>query len=259
MIGGWAFRRELRQWSRAGQRLAFWWRDDDAREPGPALDRLLRLAARYEAPLTLAVIPDGDRSDLAARLTHERLASVIQHGVDHCNISPAGAPYAEFAAGCETATMTERLVAARSRLLALPRFLPVFAPPWNVVHPDLTPALRTGGFAALSAFGENTARAAGLGRIDVHLDLLRWNGGPRFRGETAFLARAARLARDRRRAGRWDQPIGLLTHHLDHDEAAWGFLDAFLALTARSEAVQWRGLADLTASDLYGLQFRAAS
>ena len=40
--------------------------------------------------------------------------------------------------------------------------------------------------------------------------------------------------------------MGLLTHHLVHDEAAWIFLDAFFAATARHPACRWATLADLT-------------
>jgi hypothetical protein len=39
---------------------------------------------------------------------------------------------------------------------------------------------------------------------------------------------ACRLLAERRAKGAWDQPLGLLTHHLDHDEPAWRFLEAFL-------------------------------
>src|SRR5438132_1435783 len=74
-------------------------------------------------------------------------------------------------------------------------------------------------------------------RIDAHLDLLRWRGGARFRGDAA-MAEALRAAlRERRRLQRWDAPIGLLTHHLDHDAAAWTFLDRFLAWSSRQPAL----------------------
>ncbi len=253
MIGAWTFRRELARWSVAGRSLPLWWRDDDAREPDPALDRLLGLAHRHGAPLTLAVIPDGDRSALGARLAlehqvGERPVSVIQHGVDHFNVSPAGAPSTEFEAHCTRYQMAGRLVAARSRIAGLPGFVPVFAPPWNAVHPDLPTALLAGGFIGLSAQGDGDGKPVGLPRMNVHLDLMRWRGGARFRGADAFLARAARLARARRRTGRWDQPIGLLTHHLDHDEAAWRFLDRFLGQTTQSDAVRWLGIGDLAAA-----------
>jgi hypothetical protein len=38
------------------------------------------------------------------------------------------------------------------------------------------------------------------------------------------------LLAERRRAGLWDEPLGLLSHHLDHDEDAWRFLEVFLSI-----------------------------
>ena len=195
MIGAWAFRRELRRWSATGHRISLWWRDDDAREPSPALDRLLALAARHGVPLALAAIPDGDRSALGARLASERLISVIQHGIDHANVAPAGAPNRELSDDCSPSLLAGRLIAARSRLATLPRFFPVFAPPWNTIHPNLPTALRACGYVGLSGFAGNASRDAGLFRIDTHLDIMRWSGRPRFRGADAFQKRATRLAR----------------------------------------------------------------
>ena len=51
-------KQELRIWREQGLVLPIWWRDDDATEPTPALDRLLGLAASLGAPLHLAVVPE---------------------------------------------------------------------------------------------------------------------------------------------------------------------------------------------------------
>jgi hypothetical protein len=59
---------------------------------------------------------------------------------------------------------------------------------------------------------------------------MRWKPAARFRGAVRFLLRARRLLAERRTMEAWDQPLGLLTHHLDHDEAAWRFIEAFLPL-----------------------------
>lgn len=45
--------------------------------------------------------------------------------------------------------------------------------------------------------------------------------------------------------GAWDAPVGLLTHHLDHDEPAWGFLERFIALTRDGRPFEWVGLRTL--------------
>jgi hypothetical protein len=82
---------------------------------------------------------------------------------------------------------------------------------------------------SLSCYGQMRS-AAEPNRLDTHLDLMRWKSAARFRGAARFLLRARRLLVERRTMGAWDQPLGLLTHHLDHDEAAWRFLEAFLPI-----------------------------
>nr|QQZ49375.1 hypothetical protein JKL49_20480 [Phenylobacterium glaciei] len=71
--------------------------------------------------------------------------------------------------------------------------------------------------------------------------------GARFRGEGRILERLRELLAERRQAGLWAAPVGLLTHHLDHDEAAWRFLDRFIAWTQASGDIAWRALPDLLA------------
>jgi hypothetical protein len=42
-----------------------------------------------------------------------------------------------------------------------------------------------------------------------------------------------------------DEPIGILTHHLVHDEAAWDFIGQLFDETKGNPAVRWRGIVDL--------------
>ncbi|HWW26373.1 MAG TPA: polysaccharide deacetylase, partial [Caulobacter sp.] len=102
----------------------------------------------------------------------------------------------------------------------------LFVPPWNNAHPTLKRALDLQGLQ-LSCYG-GMRRADEPGRLDAHLDVMRWKPKARFRGRVRFLSRVRRLLAERRMSGAWDQPLGLLTHHLDHDEPAWRFLEAFL-------------------------------
>jgi hypothetical protein len=48
---------ELDLWSAAERPATLWWRDDDAAEVTPALERLLALADATGVPLALAVVP----------------------------------------------------------------------------------------------------------------------------------------------------------------------------------------------------------
>jgi hypothetical protein len=136
------------------------------------------------------------------------------------------------------------LLAGRRRIASLPGAMPVFVPPWNDVHPELEQALSDAGYIGWSAAGEPRRRGA-LTRLDIHLDLLRWRGGARFRGPRKFLRELATELRTRRLAEAWHEPIGLLTHHLDHDEEAWAFLEQFLAWTREDQPFLWRALPDV--------------
>src|SRR5690606_39595463 len=50
-----ALEAELDLWAEAGRVASFWWRDDDATDVTPPLERLLRLKDSTRTPLTLAV------------------------------------------------------------------------------------------------------------------------------------------------------------------------------------------------------------
>jgi hypothetical protein len=83
-------------------------------------------------------------------------------------------------------------------------------------------------------------------RLDSHVDILRWKGQTRFRGDRRVLEALRRQLRLRRRSGAFDEPIGLLSHHLVHDEAAWRFLAWFVRTSRRHFA--WRGFPELARS-----------
>ena len=81
--------------------------------------------------------------------------------------------------------------------------------------------------------------------INTHVDIMRWRPA-RFRGTEAILSRVWRQLRARRKGGRWDEPIGLLTHHRNLDTAAWTFLEAFLERAAApSLGFRWPSVAEL--------------
>jgi hypothetical protein len=71
---------EIARWRDAGREVELWWRDDDAADVGPALERLLRLQHATSAPLAIAVVPAQATAALAARLAGESTIDVLQHG-----------------------------------------------------------------------------------------------------------------------------------------------------------------------------------
>jgi hypothetical protein len=241
MLGWWRLSAELAQWRRAGQRPVLWWRDDDARTVTPELRRLLVHLTRADVPLCLAVIPDGVDAELTAVAGSYPRITILQHGFAHLNA--AGAPPSEFSPAEDPYDVAARLAEGWSRLDGFSRRLPVYVPPWNVLTPNVAAALAHSGHRAVSAWN-GLSRP---GRVDAHLDLLRWRGGARFAGDGRVLRRLTGLLQWRRRRGQWGEPIGLLTHHLAHDEAAWRFLDQLLLFPPLKAIGHWPEAAALFA------------
>ena len=217
-------------WSRFAEEVArrkpvFWLRDDDAVTVTPALERLLS----FGVPVALAVIPD-----LAEASLFEKDVAFLQHGCDHRNRAAAGEKKTEFPVSEAIPDALDRLRASRERLLAMggSRVLPVVAPPWNRMHDALAAELPRIGIRGFSGYRGKPAR--NLVQHDTHVDIVAWKAGKRFIGEEE----AARLAMTFVLKG---EPVGWLTHHAVHDEAAWAFLERLFALPGP----RWTGAAEL--------------
>ena len=207
----------------------FWWRDDDAALPSASLERLLA----FDVPMALAVVPLLAVPELFHLLRDN--VSVLQHGTDHRNRAAPGEKKTEFPAAEPDERALERLAAASQRLrkMAGGRALPVLVPPWTRMRPGLTDKLGAAGFIGLSQDGI-AKPAAGLKQVNTHIDIVAWHEGRRFIGEEQALSAALELMAV-------TDPVGWLTHHEVHDEAAWRFLERL----ARVEGVRWRSAAEL--------------
>ncbi|MGO7038484.1 polysaccharide deacetylase family protein [Rhizobium acaciae] len=230
--------RELDRWQAAGRVARFWLRDDDAIEPTPALETLMALACQSQIPLTLAVIPGLTGEALAARLVEDAAVAVAVHGWSHTNHAGPERKKQELG-GERPADVVLGELAEGFRLLQQlhpARFLPVLVPPWNRIDAALIPALPALGFAALSVYG----RAKGDGPmplLNTHVDIIDWHGTRGGRSEAELVTEL--VAELRHRFAGSDEPVGVLTHHLVHDAAAWDFLSALFAVTGRHPAVRW--------------------
>ncbi|HEY8565021.1 MAG TPA: glycosyltransferase [Beijerinckiaceae bacterium] len=219
-----------------GGTIEVWWRDDDAVAAGPALERLLGLAHRLEHPLGLAVIPAGVEASLAERLASERSVAVLVHGWAHANHAPAGEKKSEFGSHRPLAAMVDEadrgLSTLRDRLG--PGVLPIFVPPWNRIAPSLAAQLSTAGYRGLSTFGpvRPGTTPPGLVQVNAHLDPIDWHGSRGLSDPEGLIRALAGLVDE------GQDVIGLLTHHLTHDEAVWHFCEALLERLSRSEAVR---------------------
>ena len=238
----------LARWRDAGRTVEFWWRDDDAARPDPALERLLALAHTSAIPLALAVIPMQAEEE-AFENTGSNV-SIIQHGSDHRNRARAGEKKTEFPAVEAPQAAVVRLAQAREQLAAWARarFVPVLAPPWNRLPETLVAQLVPAGFRGLSRFGARASAqpAPGVRQVNTHVDLVAWRAGRGFAGEDAVLAAAVRhLAA--KREGRADagEPTGWLSHHAVHDEAAWAFLERLFETLRAAPGLRWVGVQEL--------------
>jgi hypothetical protein len=242
------FSDEIARWRDAGRVADFWWRDDDAARPDPALARLLALSADSAIPLALAVVPLGADAALLAGLGET--VSVLQHGTDHRNRAGPGEKKTEFPVDEPPRAAIERLATAREQLRAKAghRFVPVLAPPWNRLPRPLVPHLAAAGYRGLSQYGTRSSHYStnGLKQVNTHIDIIAWHAGRGFAGEAQALEAAVRHL-SARRDGVADaaEPTGFLTHHAVHDAAAWDFLQRLFETTRAIPGIEWRGAEEL--------------
>lgn len=223
--------------------LPLWWRDDDAVAPTPALERLFDLADRHGARLAIATIPATFDEALALRMASTRHWA-LPHGWRHQNHAPRGEKKSEFG---PHRPLDARLVEAAAGRIAVAeafgaRAVSLFTPPWNRIDPEMAPLLSKAGFHGLSTFKPRAAPMAGpsVVALNTHLDPIDWRGGRSLVDPTRLVHDLAALLRDRRE-GRADvsEPVGLLTHHLDHDGLIWAFLDVLLTRLSREAGCVW--------------------
>ncbi|MCB8836720.1 polysaccharide deacetylase family protein [Aurantimonas sp. VKM B-3413] len=235
-----------------GRTVSLWWRDDDARWSTRALGRLLATAGEARLPLALAVIPEKAEASLAEAIADRPEVAVLLHGWRHANHAPAGEKRAEFGDHRPAAEMAGEIAEGRDRLQGLfgERLLPVFVPPWNRIGTAALAELVRPGLSVLSVYGP--ARCGGPAELNAHLDIMDWRA---MRG--LGLDELDRLAADALElwssdTGRSHEPLGLLTHHLQHDAGAWYALEHLLEVLAGHPCVRWPQVESLVAAALAG-------
>ena len=242
-----ALQAELDRWQADGKTIRFWLRDDDAVAPSEALDRLISLSEAHAAPVLLAVIPRGATEALAKRLRDAPTITACTHGYAHLNHAPSTEKKQELGAHRPLEDITEELRDGASRLHDLfgMRLAPVLVPPWNRIAPDVIAQLPALGFRGLSAFGDKGASGApeGLTLLPTHLDIMDWHGTRGGRPHGDLVAELVQRLAAKRVNG--DTTVGILAHHLVHDEQAWSFLSDLLRITAAHPAARWVDIGNL--------------
>lgn len=222
--------------------VQFWLRDDDAIEPGSALDRLLLLSQKFNVPLTLAVIPALSGGSLARRLDKTQRVTVAVHGWSHTNHAPDTEKKQELGLHRPIDTISSELERGFTHLAELheQRFVPLLVPPWNRIAPEVIDRLQSIGFRGLSTFSDTDATSIAV--VNTHVDLIDWKGSRGGRDHDSLATEILKYVKDGL------SPIGILTHHLDHDEKAWDFLEQLFGITADHPACKWVSIGSLLPS-----------
>jgi hypothetical protein len=130
---------------------------------------------------------------------------------------------------------------ARLTVLMPEKFLPVLVPPWNRMSDSVRDARQQTGLFGLSMFGPTPGND--LHWVNTHLDIFEWK--PVRRPIERAEAYACLSSELERRLAEDPEPLGILTHHLVHEEASWDFLDELFGLTAKHPAVAWPAAGEL--------------
>ncbi len=250
---------ELDAWRASDQLALLWCRDDDVCRDGAALRRLLGIARAESVPIALAAIPAALEPSLAVAVAEFAVATIVQHGYAHRNHAPPGARNCELGSHRPVVESVAELTKGRVRLARdfATRFAAVLVPPWNRIDAEVVARLPDAGFVGLSTFGPRASAypASGMSQFNTHVDLIAWRRGRTFIGVDAAIDRlVAHL--QARRDGSADpaEPTGILTHHLDLNDAAWHFLAELFARTRAHGAAAW-----LDVNSVFGLGANPAS
>ena len=243
-----ALEQEVAQWRDLGRPVDLWWRDDDACTATPELARLLGLTRETGVPLALAVIPMGARAEAFHGMAPQ--VEVLQHGADHLNRGGTQGKKTEFPLSEPAKEAIQRLIEGRRQLKQLfgERALAVLAPPWNRFAPARVGDLTRAGYIGLSTFQPRQAKepAPGLMQVNTHVDIIDWRADRTFVGEERALQMMVMQLRARR-LGQCDvdEALGLLTHHADHDRAAWEFLERLFECSQALAGLCWRRASEI--------------
>ena len=124
------------------------------------------------------------------------------------------------------------------------RALPVLVPPWHRISSDVVQRLPQLGYSGLSTFADafTAPQIEGLTVENSHLDLIDWRGTRGGRDHQELLDDLIELIEVRTPAG---LPIGILSHHLVHDEVVWSFLDKLAGVLDGHPGAFWRQPSEL--------------
>ena len=225
---------EIARWDKPAK---LWLRDDDAIAPATALDRLGEFADRFQIPTVIAVIPQLAEKQLARWVEDNRQMKVAMHGISHINHAGVNEKKCELGLHRGRQIIIDELSehCKRSKDMFGEHFTGMLVPPWNRIDKSLIPELEAIGFSSLSTYG--WACSNDILQINTHVDIIDWkasrSGWPLDK-IIDDLCSALQHARENNVG-----PVGILTHHLVHDEKNWQMLSELLEILAAQEKIEW--------------------
>ncbi len=257
---------ELSRWAAKGRAAQFWIRDDDACDVTPQLERLAGFARRHGIGVGLAVVPAKMTDALIGYLREPESPFLpLCHGWNHSNHGTAAEP-GEFGPDRPYAMLQADAVRARDTYaVSFGAAPPIFVPPFGRISDELAAALGDLGFAAISnghtLFEARLVRVHGwtgllpanpLGRsrqrrLDAHIDPIDWRAKTARSRDIIEQRLLGELRARRKRYIAQARPIGILMHHLVHDEAVWSVCDELVSLLRSEPGAAFPDLAQLLA------------
>lgn len=236
-------RRELHEWEITGRKVRLWWRDDDAVSDTPELRRLLALAEEIGTVIALAVIPDGADNTLA-KLVATSPCCIWQHGwAHHWQHEDGDSSYSQGEFG-EGRSLESMMTEAHKGQLALDRMFGeagwqrVFVPPFHALSVPFKRLLPSLGYWGLSAGVPLTPPIDTVTEVNAEIDIMNWAERKSHSPDVISTMLVEQLISRRQGRASVDTPLGLLTHHLAHDEEAWRFLKELFCFLERQPAVE---------------------
>ncbi len=241
----WApLKNELEVWSQEGLEAHLWLRDDDAIKVTPALERLDDLCTRFGVPYTIATIPSLTTQTLAQWATSHTLGNYAVHGFSHTNHAPIGDKKCELGLHRGERKILSELAEGFEKLANLfeAQSAPLLVPPWNRIDYALIPHLRALGFKGLSTYGwPKPSEPHGLTIINTHIDIIDWKGSRGGLPRDVLIDNLVEALQTARALNPTQPPaIGILSHHLVHDELAWQFLEELMSFSANNNQITWQ-------------------
>ncbi len=236
---------EIELWHDAHMTLPLWWRDDDAIEPTAQLEQLIGIATDNDIPVHLAIIPKFATKELRDRISQTPYIIPVTHGWSHESHSPVDQKNAEFGSNRPIEDSIQDLILGADRMSDLfgSGMKSMFVPPWNRINPDLSEHLVAIGYDNLSTYLPRNTKynIEKLEQINTHIDPISWKIDKSLIQSDTLITNIANALKDRRLGlTDNDEPFGLLTHHLIHDDAIWDFVKQFLTIMRKAPIVAFR-------------------